>query len=93
VALLPATPASAHHTTPTVNRALDASNTAATDGDASTTWCGTTLNLDLGRPRRITGAGLTLDNDATAQTARLETSRNGRRWESTKIDGSPGAPA
>ena len=47
-ALVAAAPASAHNRL-TVNRALDSSGTAATDGDATTTWCGTTLNLDLGR--------------------------------------------
>jgi arabinogalactan endo-1,4-beta-galactosidase len=91
-AVLAAAPASAHHRL-TVNRALGASNTAATDGDAATTWCGTALNLDLGRARRITGAGLTLDKDATPTTARLQTSKNGRRWQTTRLAGTPGAPA
>src|SRR5436190_15286976 len=92
VAMVAAAPASAHHRL-TVNRALGASGTAATDGDAATTWCGTSLSLDLGRPRRITGAGLTLDKDAAATTGRLATSRSGRRWRTTQIDGTPGAPA
>jgi arabinogalactan endo-1,4-beta-galactosidase len=87
-ALIAAAPASAHHRL-TVNRALGASGTAATDGDAATTWCGTSLSLDLGRARRITGAGLTLDQDAAATTARLKTSRG----RTTRIAGTPGAPA
>jgi hypothetical protein len=91
-ALLAAAPASAHNRL-TVNRALDSSGTAATDGDAATIWCGTSLNLNLGRARRITGAGLTLDQDAAAQTARLQTSDNGRRWHTTTIHATPGAPA
>src|SRR4051794_35105507 len=91
-ALIAAAPASAPHRL-TVNRALGASSTAATDGDAATTWCGTSLSLDLGRARRITGAGLTLDKDAAATAAKLATSRNGRRWRTTQIDATPGAPA
>src|SRR5256885_15952001 len=91
-ALIAAAPASAHDRL-TVNRALGASGTAATDGDAVTTWCGTSLSLDLRRERRITGAGLTLDKDAAATTAQLATSRNGRRWHTTQLQGTPGAPA
>src|SRR3954452_20800249 len=91
-ALIAAAPASAHHRL-TVNRALGASGTAATDGDAVTTWCGASLSLDLRRARRMTGAGLTLDKDAAATTARLATSGNGRRWRTTELEGKPGAPA
>src|SRR3954447_8255049 len=92
VGLIAAAPASAHHRL-TVNRALGATDTAATDGDAASTWCGPSLSLDFGRARRITGAGLTLDKDAAATAATLATSRNGRRWHSTHLQGAPGAPA
>jgi arabinogalactan endo-1,4-beta-galactosidase len=91
-ALLAAGPASAQHRL-TVNRALGASGTAATDGDASTTWCGTALTLDLGRARRITGAGLTLDHSSTQGPVRVATTRNGRRWRTVTFDATPGAPA
>jgi arabinogalactan endo-1,4-beta-galactosidase len=91
-ALVAAAPASAHHQTLTVNRALGASSGPATDGDAATAWCGNQLRLDLGHVRRITGAGLTLDQDASATQATLAVSRNGQSWRTTQIAGTPGAP-
>src|SRR4051794_40476457 len=52
----------------------------AIDGSASTTWCsgdaGARLRVDLGRPRRLTGLGLTLA--AAPSPVRLDSSRDGR---------------
>jgi arabinogalactan endo-1,4-beta-galactosidase len=89
-----ATPAAAHERSRlAVDVALDAHPaTAATDGDAATTWCpsGAPLTVALWRPARLTGLGATL---ATATTATLAWSRDGRHWASTRRALPAGAPA
>ena len=45
------------------------------DGNASTTWCGTRLRIDLGRAQRLSGLGVT-----ASQPVSLAVSRDGRRW-------------
>src|SRR3954452_9844331 len=78
---VPAT-ASAHG--PDVNVALAGSSDAqaAIDGDAATTWCGSALRVDLGRPKRLTGLGLTLGAGSATPSMTLETSLDGRSWRS-----------
>ncbi|HEU5158605.1 MAG TPA: glycosyl hydrolase 53 family protein [Streptosporangiaceae bacterium] len=100
---------------PTVDLALTgaaAADTAATgqaasaaiDGNAATAWCPTaaagTLTVDLGRPRRLAGFGVTLLGTAPATVAVQAAARPGRfrvvEGASSVRPGSPGwfaAPA
>lgn len=79
--------------TPTVDLALTGTATAdsaaadhaapaAVDGNAATTWCPTTsagvLTVDLGRPRRLSGFGLTLLGAAPATVTIDAAARPGR---------------
>lgn len=58
----------------------------AIDGDASTRWCAAngsfpqSLQLDLGRPRNVTGLGFKWESSTAIYKYRLEGSMDGKTW-------------
>jgi arabinogalactan endo-1,4-beta-galactosidase len=109
VATQPTTQANATTGPPIVDLALTGTATAGTaaadhaagaaiDGNAATTWCPAsaagTLTVDLGRPRRLDGFGLTLLG-ATPATATVEAAALPGRFRAVRpaVAVSPGSPA
>ena len=84
-----AAPAAAHDDA-LVNLALTgtASAPAANDGNAATTVCGSQpVTVDLGRPRRLEGFGVSLTGDAPTADVTIEA--GGRRITATVPTGTP----
>ena len=87
-------PASAHDDGPLVDLALTASASApaVNDGNAATTACGSdSVTVDLGRPRRLEGFGVSLAGDGA--TARVSIEAAGRRVAATVPVGDAGLAA
>jgi hypothetical protein len=85
-------PAAAHDDGPLVDLALTASASApaVNDGNAATTACGSdSVTVDLGRPRRLEGFGVSLAGDAASARGTIEA--GGRRVAATIPVGTPPA--
>jgi arabinogalactan endo-1,4-beta-galactosidase len=85
-----AAPAAAHDDGPLVDLALtgSASAPAVNDGNAATTACGSeAVTVDLGRPRRLEGFGVSLAGDASSARVTIEAA--GRRVAATVPVGTP----
>ena len=85
-----AAPAAAHDDGPLVDLALtgSASAPAVNDGNAATTACGSDpVTVDLGRPRRLEGFGVSLAGDAASARVTIEAA--GRRVAATVAVGTP----
>jgi hypothetical protein len=85
-----AAPAAAHDDGPLVDLALtgSASAPAVNDGNAATTACGSdAVTVDLGRPRRLEGFGVSLAGDASSARVTIEAAR--RRVAATVPVGTP----
>src|SRR5512132_3562844 len=83
-------PAAAHDDGPLVDlaRTASASAPAVNDGNAATTACGSDpVTIDLGRPRRLEGFGVSLAGDAAS--ARVTIEAGGRRVAATIPVGTP----
>src|SRR5207249_4760387 len=66
---------------------------SAIDGSASTSWCpigaSASLIVDLGRPRRLEGVGLTLPAVDAPATASISLAGDSRRWETVSESTAP----
>ena len=85
-----AAPAAAHDDGPLVDLALtgSASAPAVNDGNAATTACGSDpVTVDLGRPRRLEGFGVSLAGDAASARVTIEAA--GRRIAASVPVGTP----